>query len=265
MNWAHIGQGVNDALAILLVVRLLLLRLHSVYRIFCLYILVQVIGSWIAFIDDFVPAHHQIDYRLTWIPLQVVVWILSLWMVYAFLKGVLRSLPGILKFSRKLLNVIFLAAIGLALWSAAAEYSSSNALRFVTPLGKIVGRMFILDRAICSAACMSILAIFAFVLWFPVSMPKNLAMFSVGFAVYFAATAASLLTWSLFSGSSLRLVDNATIFILSACYAYWAIFLTAEGESLPVRIGHSWRPLEQDRLMDQLEAMNASLMRSARR
>ncbi len=263
MDWVHIAQGANDCLSVVLIVRLLSLRLHNVYRIFSVYLLIQLLGSLIAVQSEIWPGYW--DYRMSWIPTQIMLWICSLCMVYAFLKGVLGTLPGILKFSRRLLNVTFVIAISVALWSASAEYHSSNAIRLPTFLARTVGGMFVLDRAICSAALLAILAILCFVLWFPVQMPKNLAMFSAGFAVYFAATTASLLTWSLFSADSLRLLDNLTMLTLSLCYAYWILFLTPEGESIPVRMGHSWDPPEQDRLLGQLEAMNASLLRSARR
>ncbi len=263
MNWTHILQGLNDALSVVLIARLLLLRLQSVYRILCAYLLVQLVGSWIDFLGVITRLHW--DYRAIWIPIQLSLWVLSLTMVYAFLKGVLATLPGILRFSRRLLNLTFSLAIGIAVWSAFAEYSRSNAVRFVTPLGRLVGHMLVLERAICSAALLAILAILCFVLWFPVQMPKNLAMFSIGFAVYFAATTASLLTWSLFSARRLDLIDDVIMLTLSLCYAYWTIFLTPEGESIPVRMGHRWQPEEQDRLIGQLDAMNASLLRSARR
>ncbi len=262
MNWGHIAQGVNDGLSVVLIARLLFLRLHSVYRILWAYLLVQLLGSLIEFAHRIMP--HRWDYRISWIPIQVALWALSLGMVYAFLKGVLGSLPGILRFSRKLLNITFALAFGVALWSAFEEYSNSHAVKFVTPLGRWMGRMFVLDRAISSAAFLVILTILCFVLWFPVQMPRNLAMFSVGFAAYFAAATASLLAWSLFSGS-FRLVDNLNMVALSLCYIYWIFFLTPEGESIPVRMGHSWDAREQDRLLGQLEAMNASLLRSARR
>lgn len=265
MSWNHVAQGINDVLCIILVVRLLTLRLHRVYRVFCAFLCVQFLGSLIDVIEAGLSPGQYPDYRITWIVLQGIVWILSLWMVYALLRDVLAGLPGILRFSRKLLNGIFLAALVIALWSAHAEYTVSKANLYVTPLGRIVGAMFVLNRAICTAALLALLTILCFILWFPVVMPKNLAVFSVGFAIYFSATGASWLTWSLGSGANLRILDDVAMVILSLCYAYWIMFITAEGESIPVRMGHSWHLAEQQRLLNQLEAMNASLLRAARR
>lgn len=264
MNWSHISQAVNDVFSLVLVARLTALRLHGVYRVFCVFVLVQLLGSGIAFLEELTPVRHP-DYRLTWISLEAILWIASLGTVYALLRALLRSLPGILVFSRMVLNCTFLAATMIALWSAKAEYSASKASSYLAPLARAVGLAFILNRAICSAALVSLIAILLFVLWFPVQMPKNLAVFSVGFGVYFAATVVSWLAWSFWSGATIQLVDNITMVVLSICYAYWAIFITAEGEAVPVRMGHSWHLGEQQRLIGQLETMNASLLRAARR
>jgi len=265
MNWNRIAQNISDVLCIILVVRLLSLRLHRVYKVFSVFLCLQLLGSLIAVIESHLVPGQYPDYRITWIALEMGLWVLSLWMVYALLRGVLAGLPGILNFSRKLLNGTFVAALGFAFWSARAEYGVSKALSLPTPLGRVVGAVLVLDRAICTAALVALLAILCFILWFPVVMPKNLAVFSVGFAIYFSATAASLLTWSLSRNVNLHIVNNVVTLILSLCYVYWAIFITATGESVPVRMGHSWQLSEQQKLIGQLDAMNASLLRAARR
>ena len=125
--------------------------------------------------------------------------------------------------------------------------------------------MLVMNRAICTAALIALLAILCFILWFPVVMPKNLAVFSIGFAVYFSATAASWLTWSLGLHTNVQIFDAINMLILSLCYLYWAVFISAQGELLPVRMGHSWHLAEQQRLMAQLADMNASLLRVSQR
>ena len=266
MNWNYIAQAISDAISVLLLVRIVALRLHIVYRLLCAFLFVQLLGSVIAFGEKMSQDQgHHWDYRLTWIPEQVVLWVLSLWIVYALLSGTLQALPGILRFSRKLLNITFAAALAFALWSARAEYPSSNAAAFATPLGKAVGVTLILNRAIYTAALIALLAILCFVLWFPVQMPKNLALFSVGFAIYFAATTVSLLAWSLWSRVTYRVADDLAMLVLSLCSLCWVFLITAEGESIPVRIGHSWHPAEQQKLIGRLEAMNANLLGATRR
>jgi hypothetical protein len=263
MIWVRrIAQDINVALCLALIVRLLVLRLHRVYRIFCLFLFAELLGSLFAFLNLLMPEWLP-DYRIIWIVADSVIWICTLWTVYALLGAILTNLPGILGFSRKLLNGAFISAGILAMLTAQPEYSLSGAAAFPDPIARGVGLVFVLDRVLSTVALLVLVCILGFLLWFPVEVSKNLIVFSTGFLVYFAAKTALLLTTSVWSHESLRLVSNLMMIISGACFAYWAIFITHQGETVPVRIGHSWHIREQERLIGQLEAINAALLRSA--
>jgi len=262
MNWSHIAQGSSDALTILLIARLLTLRLHSVYRVFCAFLLFQLAASFTAFLET-VLHDPRLDYRITWMSLRPIGWVLSLWMVYGILKAILAHLPGILRFSRKLLNTVFVCSILVALLTARPEYSAGLA-RFPDRIDQALGVVFVLERVISMVALLVLVSILAFMLWFPVQMPRNLAIFSVGFVVYFAANTALFLILTFGSHHISRGISDVLMFVVCACCAYWSIFITAGGESRPVRVGHSWRTDEQERLIGQLEAMNTALLRARR-
>jgi hypothetical protein len=262
MIWGRIAQDVNVALCLALIIRLLVLRLHRVYQIFCLFLLSELFGSLLASLTLLIPEWLP-DYRITWIVADSMIWICTLWTVYALLDAVLMNLPGILGFSRKLLNSAFISAGILAMLTAPPEYTVSGAAAFPDPIARTVGIVFVLDRVLSTVALLVLVSILGFLLWFPVEVSKNLIVFSTGFLVYFAAKTALLLTSSVWSHESLRLVSNLMMFISGACFAYWAMFISRQGETVPIRIGHSWQAREQERLIGQLEAMNAALLRSA--
>lgn len=263
MNSVRIEQDINIALSAILIVRLLALRIHHVYRVFCLFLISELAFSLIALIKALSPEALP-DYRLIWLSLEPVVWVFTLWTVYALLDAVLAKLPGILGFSRKVLNGSFLLAGVIGLTSAQPEYMASGAAG-LEGIDRIVGAGVVFDRVICTVALLSLVFILGFLLWFPVEISKNLLVFSTGFLAYFAAKAVLLLTHSLWSHESMRLVSNLVMFISSACLAYWAMFLSRQGEMVPVRVGHIWQRREQERLVGQLEAMNAALLRAAAR
>ncbi|MGA8027192.1 MAG: hypothetical protein WB992_08590 [Bryobacteraceae bacterium] len=264
MNWSHIAQAGNAALAILLIIRLLMLRLHSVYRVFCAFLLFDLLASLITLVERLLH-DPRIDYRITWIGLEFISWILSLWIVYALLDAILANLPGILRFSRKLLNATFLAALIVAVLTAKPEYAAWAVPGHADSIYAVVSVVLVLERVISSVALLVLVSMLSFILWFPVQMPRNLAVFSVGFIVYFAAITALLLAQSVWSHEISRAISNAIVMVPTACYAYWAIFITAEGERRSVRIGHGWHTGDQKRLIGQLEAMNVALLRAARR
>jgi hypothetical protein len=268
MNLTRIIQLLSELLTIALIVRIFFLRLHSVYRVFCVFLVFELLSTSVTFLE--VILHNRmLDYRITWMAMKGIVWVLWLWMVYALLKAILANLPGILKLSQKVLNYVFPAAIAIAVITARPELSASHVAGFVNPIDRALALTLILDRVIATVALLVLLAMLIFILWFPVQMPRNLALFSVGFVIYFAAKTVFLLFHNFraheMTDRLTDLVSNASSLVLIACFVYWLAFLNSEGEIAPIRIGHSWRVDEQTRLIGQLEAMNAALLRSARR
>jgi hypothetical protein len=262
MIWGQVAKGVDSALCLALIARLLFLRLHRVYRIFCLFLVTELFGSVIAYLKYLAP-DSDADYRIIWMVSESVIWICLLWTVYALLEAVLKNLPGILGFSRKLLNGVFISAGIVGLLTAPVEYLLSGAAAEVDPIARAVDIGFVMDRVLSTVALLVLVSILVFMLWFPVEVSRNLIVFSTGFLVYFGAKTALLLTRSFGSNENIRLISNLVMFISGACFAYWAMFLSRQGETVPVRIGHSWHRRDQERLIGQLDAMNAALLRGA--
>jgi hypothetical protein len=265
MNWAQIAFGLSDVLSLVLVIRLITLRLHDVYRIFCAFLLFEIVSESFTIIERFSSLDSVVDYRLTWLIMRLVFWVLSIWIVYALLRAIFASLPGILRFSRKTLHVVLPASVLIALATAVPEYIASGAPGAATHLEYAVRMALILERIVATIAVLTLLLTLAFILWFPVTMPRNLAVFSIGFIVYFTAKTALLLIHSFWSHGNIPLVNNGVTFILCICLACWIIFLNKEGEIVPVTIGHGWQPSDRSELLHNLEALNASLARAGRR
>ncbi|MBV9081881.1 MAG: hypothetical protein JOZ62_04335 [Acidobacteriaceae bacterium] len=256
MHWDRIALYTTDALGIILLLRLLTLRLHTIYKVFSLYILYKLAGSCLIFAG----AGH-VAYRETYVGLTVIEWVLNLWMVYSLLDAILTKLPGILSFSRRVLNWAFLVAAVVALLSAKLELARVPAFGTLNPWSVAVRLVFIFDRVICTVAVLVLIAMLSFVLWFPVQMPRNLAVFSIGYLVIFFSETAFLLIRAFVSLGPVWNVTN--VFLAPAWFGYLALFLTRQGESVPVTIGHGWRKAEQERLVQRLEDLNAALLRTS--
>ena len=268
MHWSRIAQIASDVVAIILIIRLLKLRLHSVYRVFCIFLVFDLVASLITTIESVVKSP-SFDYRLTWIGFRLVAWALYLCLVYGLLDAILSGLPGIKTLSKKILNGTFALVVALGLLTIRLDIAVSGSSGFlaglVDPIARAVRITLDLERVISTVALGVILLIMIFLLWFPVRIPKNLAVFSFGFVVYFSAKTALLLSRGIWSKENMELASTLTMFIVSACYVYWILFLTPQGEDNLVQIGHLWQKREQKRLLGELEAMNASLLRVVRR
>lgn len=268
MNWGNVAQTIADILSVILLLRLLKLRLRHVYGIFCAFLAYDLAFSATSWLEELLH-NARFDYRITWLIFTAIGWLLSLWLVYALLRAILVALPGILRFSTKLLNITFVSVIIVSLLTMRLDReiagNSGYLSKFIDPLGKAVGISLGLDRVISTVALLVLVLILVFAIWFQVPMSRNLAAFSIGLVIYFAANSAVFLTRGMWSREALWAVSILTTYLTSACYAYWIFFITREGEAVQVTIGHRWRRQEQDRLLTQLEAMNATLLQAARR
>lgn len=267
MNWMWVAQTASDVLLIILVIRLLSLKLHSVYRIFAAFLAFDFLSSLGTIVRETTHIPH-FDYRIYWMCMRVVAWTFYLCIVYALLHAILLKLPGIYKTSKKILNVTFVSVIALSLFTIRLDVAVSGSTgylsRFVDPVGRAVRITFDLERVISTVALLVLIIILGFVLWFPVQMPRNLAVFSTGFIVFFLVNTALLLSRGIYSRAAMVMASDIGMFVVAACYAYLALFINPQGEQAPVRLGHGWAPEQQQRLIGQLEAMNAALLRARR-
>jgi predicted ferric reductase len=265
MNWNLSGQYISDILALLLIIRLatIRVRLPNVYRVFGAFLGFQLLESLVSL--TLYKFQGQVDYRLIWMALRLMAWALSLAMVYALLGEILKGLPGILKFSRVLLNVIFALALAVSLATVIPEYAASGGAKYKASIDRALIFFYVLDRAVAMAALLVLICILAFILWFPVEMRRNLAVLSVGLVTYFGAKAALLLLHTYFAHDSIVLLGKLIALVLAVCYAYWILFINPKGQFAEVRLGHVWRQEDQGRLIGQLESMNTALLRAGAR
>jgi hypothetical protein len=265
MNWIEVAQYANIVLGLVLALRLLHLKLHRIYSIFAAFVVFDLLQSVVQVVVHELDSQ-TLDYRLIWITMRPVAWLLSLWMVYALLAAILRNLPGISRLSRVLFNTVFLSATALSLLTAVPEYSAMEGSH-MPPMDQTVVVGLTLDRAISTAAIIVLLVMLAFILWFPVQMPRNLAVFSIGLVTFFGAKSALMPIRAYFPHffrDHSSLLSTATGLVLMACFVYWILFISSRGEEKNVRLGHSWERAGQIKLIDQLESMNAALLRVGR-
>lgn len=260
-TWNGIALFTNDVVGIVLIVRLLSLRLHRVYKVFCAYVLLVLFSPPMAVAERSIEA---LDYRVIYLLVAVGTWTLTLWMVYALLGAILTRLPGILRFSRRLLGIVFALATVFAILSARPEFHSDQNSYSRWSLDFAVALVSPIERVVTTVSLLALLAIQAFILWFPVSLPRNLVLFSIGFVFNFICETVLLLIRGWLPASAAAVIDPVNLFVLAACLLYFSLVITAAGETIPVRLGHIWHASEQDRLFRQLEQINGALLRSVK-
>lgn len=258
MNWDRVSLGITDVLGVLLIFRFSFIRLQRTYFTFVAFVILQFLVST-AFVVDVTIHPAPIDYRVLWLLLAPATWLAELWVVYTVLGMVLRSLPGLLRASRTLLNIAFPTALVVSAVTVFRTWAEPFSLVRALSFG------LVLERVFATGALITLAIILAFVLWFPVRIPRNLMIFSFVFVVYFTGKEILLILQSFLPRTCEHLLSAADTGLLGCCFLVWIALITPKGETAQVRIGHSWEPAQQKKLLDQLEGMNSALLRQARR
>jgi hypothetical protein len=205
----------------------------------------------------FGPRH--LTYYRIWATTEPVLWLWFVMVVFELYSLVLKHYRGIYSLGR----MFFFAAV-----ATATIISALTVLPTMT--GALAKHPLLLYYALAERGIVTSLAIFllllmALVTWFPVPLSHNLLIHSSVYSVYFFANNVINLIWHL-RGAEAGYGTNMARFAVSiGCCLCWAFLLTPRGEErmASLRLGRS--PLEEKRLLGQLEGLNATLLRTARK
>jgi hypothetical protein len=225
------------------------------YRCFAFYIAAQFVRSLALAGIKYGTTVYGWVYILT----APVIWVCYILVVKELYTLILSSYKGIATFGRYTLAVALGGAMlisgGILLFDV-----WNNADRFPVLLA-----VFATERGIVSSLLLLLMAVTAFLLWFPVPLKRNVIVYSLVYFVYFLSKAAALFIRNTVGPNVIQLVNIAVLGAASVCLISWIFFLNREGEMETVKSRPQWNPEAEQRLLQQLDSINASLLRSARK
>ena len=235
-----------------LTARLLLSGLASTYRYLTIRAAFECLRVGIAY---YIPKKTEL-YAHYYFATQPILWILDVLMLLEVYTTVFNAQKGIATFSRRVILIAMAISAGLALVTFAFRPAST--------LSETLAAVATLERAVNISLLCFIILLIGFLTWFPVRLSRNTLVHSTVFSVYFALRAiVSLIRTSI--PMDLWLALN--IIVMSASVLsilVWILRLTVHGEQVTVRSGLRRDAVDQERLMEQLESINRSLLRTAR-
>jgi len=193
------------------------------------------------------------SYRDWWLITQALLTCFCALIVLELYGLILSDLTGIASFSRLYLKISIGVAILVSLLLLLVEK---------TPHDRYSGFM-VVDRAIVTSLLVFVLLLTAFLVYYPIPINRNLVVYSIGYAVYFLAKAGFLLAVNV-SNTGYRLFGIAVITASTVCMLFWLVGLSSRGEEKTLVIGHRWNREDQDKVLERLKAINASLLRAGR-
>jgi hypothetical protein len=99
---------------------------------------------------------------------------------------------------------------------------------------------------------------------YPIRLNRNVIVHTVVYSVFFFANSLGLVFWFFKINIKDELVNTTLMGIASVCAVAWWIGLSQKGEEVQVHLP-SLGPGAEQRALQQLEALNATLLRASRK
>ncbi len=239
-------------LALLLIVRMIFTELYRTYVWFFGFLWLGVIESAVAFPLD--PNTNA--YAWVYVVSQPINWLFYILVVLELYSLLLRDHPGIASVGRWVLSAASAVSIlisGLTLWPDLSR-----------PAGKYPVLVYyaVIERGLISSLLIFLLFAAAFLVWYPIPLTRNLVLHANVYAVYFLASTLALYVRNLTGFEITRSVSTVLMGASALCLLVWLMFFGRRGEEQMVVLRPRWQPEDEEKLIEQMNALNSALLRA---
>jgi hypothetical protein len=236
-------------------IKLLKTGLYRRYPAFFAYLLVFILS----FAAPFFVKTKSDAYLFFWRAIQPVAWFLSVAMVFELYRLVLARHKGLYTLGRWAMYA------GIAV---SVTVSALTLLPHITPQtpqrSKGVAYYTVIERGVdCSLAIFLLFMMFLLV-WYAVPLCRNVVVHAVIYTVFFLSLTMGTLLYSVFGMKNIDALNTGLTAMSTACTLAWFFLLSRSGEEVRVKL--PWiGPEQEERILSQLDSMNAALLRTARK
>ena len=227
------------------IARLVATGLFRTYKSFFAYLLIQ-LGQFS--IPLFIDRNYNL-YAYAFFGTEAVIsvfYALNLLELYSL---VFRNLRGIATISSRYIRISVALAIGASLLVIRLERASN-------PLDQL----FTAERIIVSSLMLFVFLITLLLAYYPISLNRNVINYSIGYAVYFTSKALALYLRN--NGRDwVYPLSEVSLAVSTACLIFWIFALRPDVDQDQGPWVRQWNPRDHEKLLEQLEAINASLIR----
>jgi hypothetical protein len=118
------------------------------------------------------------------------------------------------------------------------------------------------DRGITLTLLVFLLLMMVLIRNYPVRLSRNVILHAGLFTVFFISNTVVGLFYNLFGTQLYQPISTGLMAISSLCVLAWLFFLRPEGEEVRLDLPH-FTPEHEERILDQLNALNTTLLRVA--
>jgi hypothetical protein len=246
--------NLNVIAEVVLVFRLIQCRLYRIYGSLLLYALLQAAVGL-----AMLPVGRQSRlYLYSYWGTQTVSIFMALYVVQDLFHSALAEHPAIAAAGRRVVwgamavaAVVALAGITLDARVLPGHYAAIH--RFAT-----------FERSMNFVILIFLLSTSALLLWFPIKVRRNIAVYISGFVIFAAVRSFGLLLANLLPQAATLTVSTVLLALTLLCLLIWIFGIRPEGERATTTPGFRRDPEAMQRLSRQLDAINAALARFVR-
>jgi hypothetical protein len=229
--------------------------LHRTYRFFFASLVFALLRSAALFPFG---TRNWIYYRI-WAGTEPILWVSYVLVVFELYSLVLKQYHGIYSVGRKF---FFVAVATSTVISALTVLPTMTGALATHPLRYYYS---LAERGVVTSLAIFLLLLLAMVTWFPVPLSRNLLIHCSVYTAYFFAVNVINLYWHLGGTEATYWRNMSRYAVALGCYFCWAFLLSRSGEDRTASLHLGRSPLEEKRLLGQLEGLNATLLRTARK
>jgi len=229
--------------------------LHRRYRVFFAYLVFSSVRSGILLIFDVSSSF----YFKFWIVTEPVLWLFYILLVLELYSLVLEAHKGLYTVGR------------WALWGALSVAMASALVSLLpqsgTPYGPswLVGFYVLVERGLLFSLVIFLILMLWFLSHYPVVLRRNVVIHSVVYAIFFLSSSVTFLAHSFLGYEVARPLNALFTAIMAICVVGWMTLLDGAGEVEKRSLKRAWNTAEDRRLIEQLDSLNATLLRIARK
>jgi hypothetical protein len=239
---------------VLVLVRIYSAGLHQTYRWFTIYMLYETVR--LVVMGFLIPLATKL-YGYIYFFTQPVTWCLYVLVILELYQLALRNKTGIATFARRTFVIALVISITLSLGTLAFE---SQQAEFNIP-----HTYMLIERLILSSLLVLLLLFTAFLAYFPVPVNRNTVVHTRVFACYFLVRTVLLIFRNVVTGDAVYIVNAVMQLLATASLISWAMLLSRAGEEVKALTNVRRSAEMEQKLIAQLDAINRTLLSSAKK
>lgn len=224
------------------------------YRVFFAFLLFSSVRSAILLVF---PTHTPV-YMKIWVITQPVFWVFYILLVLELYSLILEEHKGLYTLGRW---AMYAASAVAFLVSIASLFAPTDAAQ----QSRLMPFYLMTERGLLTSLLFFLFLLLAFLSRYPLTLPRNTIVHSAVYSVFFLSSSMVFLLRSIF-GLDVSEAANALLAgISAACVLAWLLLLDAKGEERKVVLHAPAGAGQEEFLVRQLNQINATVMRAARK